>query len=79
MVLKKESAYWVTEAVTWEQGEVDDKHSCFWSQDDNQSFGKSRPFKSRLLERRKVEGKENAEGKEKANSQTESSVSESFF
>ena len=73
-----ESGNSATDAVTGEQGYVDDKHSCFWSQDDNKSTWKSRPFKSRLLERRKEEGKENAEGKEKANSHKESSVSEFF-
>ena len=44
---EEESGYWATDAVTWEQGKVDDKHSCFWSQDHNQSTWKSRPFKSR--------------------------------
>ena len=67
-----ESGYWATDEVTWEQGYVDDRHSCFWSQ----PTWKSRPFESRQLRRIKVEGRENAEGKEKAFSQTESSVSE---
>ena len=50
---EEEFGYWVIDEVTGEQGYVDNKHSCFWSQDDNQSIWKSRPFKSRLLMRRK--------------------------
>ena len=44
---EEEFGYWVIDEVTGEQGYVDDKHSCFWSQDDNQSTWKSRPFRSR--------------------------------
>ena len=60
---EEESGYWATDEVTGEQGYVDDKHLCFWSWDDNPSTWKSRPFKSRLLKRRQVEGKENEKEK----------------
>ena len=61
---EEESGYWATDEVTGEQGYVDGKHLCFWSWDDNQSTWKSRPFKSRLLKRRQVEGKDNEKVKE---------------
>ena len=39
--------------VTGEQGHVDDERSCFWTWDDTEGVWQSRPFKGRLVNRRK--------------------------
>ena len=49
---------WAIDEVTWEQGNIDDKRSCFWTLDDNEYAWQSWPLKGRQVKRRKGEGKE---------------------
>ena len=47
-----EFGHWVKDEVTGEQGYIDDERTCFWTSDDTECAGQSRPFKGRQVKRR---------------------------